>query len=211
VSDRSRRVAPPATAPAAKKARGGAPDHPILELQQRAGNQAVADFVGSHARVGGTVQRVAVTAPTEEETLFNNRGGGQANARVYGGSGGATFDMSRGGTPEVVTTTVRIRFIQQNRVLSAPDASGNQHPLDQGAQSVIPPGDARRAFAQNICDTAPTHWNNRAVLVGTRAAPGLIASLWNSDTGGPVRLPLRSRRPLRRAARSIRSTPAITT
>ncbi len=143
---------------------------------------------------GDTVQRVAVTAPTRQETLFNNRGGGQAGARVYGGSGGATFDMSRAGTPEVVTTTVRIRFVQQNRVLSAPDASGNTHPIDQGgegAQTVIPPGDARRAFAQNICDTAPTHWNNRAVLAGTRAAPGAIASLWNDDKGGPVRLPLR--------------------
>jgi len=147
-------------------------------------------LVGGQARPDA-LQRVAVTAPSREETLFNQRGGGQANARVYGGSGGATFDMSRGGTPEVVTTTVRIRFIQQNRVLSAPDASGNTYPVDSGAITVIPPGDARRAFAQNICDTSPAHWNNRAVLAGTREAPGRIASLWNSDTGGPVRLPMR--------------------
>jgi hypothetical protein len=193
MSDRSRRTAPGAKAPADKSLPAGSDRHPLLELQRQAGNRAVTALVGGQAPAQNTAQRVAVTAPTQEETLFNNRGGGQASARVYGGSGGATFDMSRGGTPEVVTTTVRIRFVQQNRVLSAPDANGNQFPTDQGTESVIPPGDARRAFAQNICDTAPTHWNNRAVLAGTRSAPGMIVSLWNSDTGGPVRLPLRFR------------------
>jgi hypothetical protein len=142
--------------------------------------------------VPGVVQRVAVTAPSREETLFNQRGTpGQAGAAVFGGSGGKKFDMSRGGTPEAVTITVRIRFIQQARALSAPDASGKQFPVDSGPITAIPAGDARRPFAQNICNTAPAHWNGRAVLVGQRAAPGFPSSLWNDDKGGPVRLPLK--------------------
>jgi hypothetical protein len=169
----------------------------INSLQQRAGNHAVVQLLSSGGtRVTvtdpATLQRVAVTAPTRQETLFNkNPAPGQAGAAVFGGTGGATFDMSRDGTPEAVTVTVRIRFVQQNRKLSAPDASGNTHPVDDLAQSVIPPGDARRPFAQNICDTAPAHWTGRAVLVGQREAPGFPTSVWNSDKGGPVRLPLK--------------------
>ena len=175
----------------------------IVSLQQQAGNRAVTELLDQGKAVPGTVhpvtvpatvQRVAVTAPTRQETLFNQRGTpGQAGARVYGGTRGATFDMSRGGTPDAVTVTVRIRFVQQSRGLSAPDASGNQFPIDTGAQSVIPAGDARRPFAQNICDTAPAHWTGRAVLVGTRAATSFPVSMWNSDKGGPVRLPLKFR------------------
>ncbi len=173
----------------------------MLALQQQAGNQAVTDLVGrgrpaGHAApdavLSPSLQRVAVKAPSREETLFNDRGTpGQAGAAVFGDATGKTFDMSRGGTPEAVTVTVRIRFIQQNRKLSAPDAAGRVRPIDDGPITAIPPGDARRPFAQNICDTAPTHWNGRAVLVGKREAPGRIASLWNDDKGGPVRLPLK--------------------
>lgn len=158
----------------------------LLDLQRSAGNRAVT----------GLVQRTAVTAPTTQETLFNDRSvGGTAGARVYGGTSGAKFDMARGGSPEVVTVTVRIRFVDRGRNLSAPDAQGKVHAVDaaQSTAAVIPPGDARRPFAENICATSPPHWNNRAVLVGRREAPGRIASLWNDDKGGPVRLPLRFR------------------
>lgn len=161
------------------------PSGSLLDLQRTAGNRAVSRLV----------QRVAVTAPTTDETLFNDRSvTGTAGARVYGGTGGATFDMTRGGTPqEVVTVTVRIRFIDQARTLSPPDAQGKVHAVDTGAKTVIPPGDARRPFAENICATSPPHWNNRAVLVGNRSAASGLSSLWNSDKGGPVRLPLRFR------------------
>ena len=192
--------------PEARRGREPAPEaSPILDLQRRAGNQAVA---GAMARTAGAdrrgaerrsvgngapaVQRVAVTTPTRQETLFNQRpAAGQAGAAVFGSSAGQTFDMSRGGTPDAVTVTVRIRFIQQGRTLTGP--AGNQRPTDSGPITAIPPGDARRPFAQNICDTAPTHWTGRAVLVGTRAATSGLASLWNSDAGGPVRLPLKFR------------------
>ena len=156
----------------------------LLGLQKLAGNAAVA----------GAVQRIAVQAPSRQETLFNRRNTpGQAGAAVFGSATGRTMDMSRGGSPEAVTVTVRIRFIQQARALSAPDASGNQFPVDSGPITAIPAGDARRPFAQDICDKAPSHWTGRAVLVGTRAAASGIASLWDSDPGGPVRLPLKFR------------------
>jgi hypothetical protein len=174
----------------------------VLALQRLAGNRAVAGALARVSDVGrwgaahlpAVIQRVAVTAPSRQETLFNRRTTpGQAGAAVFGSSAGRTFDMSRGGTPEAVTVTVRIRFIQQARALSAPDAAGNQFPVDSGPITAIPPGDARRPFAQNICDTAPAHWTGRAVLVGTRAAASGIEALWNSDPGGPVRLPLKFR------------------
>ncbi|MET0966965.1 MAG: hypothetical protein ABWZ02_11230 [Nakamurella sp.] len=170
----------------------------ISALQQQAGNSAVVQLLSSgrtkpkRPMDPAPLQRVAVTAPSREETLFNQQPApGQAGAAVFGGAGGRTFDMARDGTPESVTVTVRIRFIQQNRKLSAPDAAGRTVPVDDGPKSVIPPGDARRPFAQTICDTAPAHWTGRAVLVGQRDAPGFPASMWNSDKGGPVRLPLK--------------------
>ena len=42
--------------------------------------------------------------PTPRETLFNQAvPGGKATSEVYGDASGAKLDISRGGTPEVVT------------------------------------------------------------------------------------------------------------
>ncbi|GAA1847185.1 hypothetical protein GCM10009750_37040 [Agromyces salentinus] len=192
------------------------PDGRVLDLvalQRSAGNRAVSALVqrqrhqsggdsrrpgGAHHAASPMVQRVPVTVPSREETLFNQRGTpgstpGTAGAAVFGHDRGKTFDLARTGSPEAVVVTVRIRFFQEGRVLSAPDAQGRTHPVNDDNKSVIPPGDARRPFAQNICTTAPAHWNNRATLAGVRAAPGLIDSIFTTDTGGPVRLPIRFR------------------
>jgi hypothetical protein len=157
----------------------------LLRLHRQAGNRAVGQLL---ARQIG-VQRVAVTAPTTQETLFNQPGGGTASPNVYGGSGGATFDITRGGSPEAFTVTVKIRFIDQQRTLQT-DATGKQYAADTGDKHVIPANDPRRAFGQNICDRAPTHWNNRAVLVSNRQPKTGLSGYISPDPGGPVRLPL---------------------
>jgi hypothetical protein len=162
------------------RAKGGEapPGHPLAKLQQAAGNRAVNQML----RAEDTVQRVPVTAPSRQETLFNQRGTpGQATAAVYGGSGGATFDMSRGGTPDAVTVTVRIRFVDQART-----AAG----ADTGPKTVIPAADPRRAWAQGMCTTAPGVWNGRARLAGQREARTGIGGMISPDPGGPVALPL---------------------
>jgi hypothetical protein len=158
--------------------RAGAAAHPIARLQRAAGNRAVNQMLKGE----DILQRVPITAPTRQETLFNQRPtAGQAGAAVYGGSGGATFDMSRGGTPDAVTVTVRIRFVDQART-----ATG----ADTGAKNVIPAADPRRVWAQNICTTAPGVWNGRARLAGQREARTGIGGMISPDPGGPVRLPL---------------------
>ena len=91
------------------------------------------------------VQRVPVTVPTRRETLFNKAApGGKATSRTYGDASGAKLDLSRG-DPEAVTVTVRIRFVNQAR-----DAGGN----DTGPVTVIPAGDERRAWAQDVQEGA---------------------------------------------------------
>jgi hypothetical protein len=156
--------------------RPGASGHPIARLQRAAGNRAVNQMLKD------TVQRVPVTAPTRQETLFNQRGTpGQAGAAVYGGNAGATFDMGRGGTPDSVTITVRIRFVDQPR-----SATG----ADTGTKNVIPAADPRRAWAQGMCTTAPGVWNGKARLAGQREAASGLSGLISPDPGGPVRLPL---------------------
>ncbi|MFF2370630.1 hypothetical protein [Agromyces sp. NPDC058110] len=199
------------TAHAAPASRGGAswagPAVDLVALQRTAGNRAVSALVERQraapaARTAGpahdrrhaasaVVQRVPVTVPSRQETLFNQRQApvapGTAGAAVYGSARGRNLDLTRGGSPEVATATVHIRFVDQART-PVPGPGGT---IVADTERVIPAGDARRAFAVTTCTTAPGHWNNRAVLVGERAAPGLIAGLFTSDKGGPVRLPLR--------------------
>jgi hypothetical protein len=148
-------------------------------LQRSVGNRAVGRLLNGEAPA---VQRVPITAPTRRETLFNQRGTpGQASPAVYGGSGGVTFDMTRGGTPESVTVTVKIRFFDRARTATG----GNT-----GSRTVIPAGDPRRAWAQGICTQAPNVWNGRARLVGRRRPATGLAGMVAPDPGGPVWLPL---------------------
>jgi hypothetical protein len=180
--------------------RPAARGHDLNLLQQAAGNRAVSRLLAGDepatrlwpaeqgqaeqgkAVQGKAVQRVPITAPTRQETLFNQRPTpGQAGAAVYGGNAGATLDMSRGGTPDAVTVTVRIRFVDQTR-----SATG----ADTGAKNVIPAGDPRRAWAQGMCTTAPGVWNGRARLAGQREARTGLGGMISPDPGGPVRLPL---------------------
>ncbi|GAA1524211.1 hypothetical protein GCM10009761_28210 [Agromyces terreus] len=181
--------------------------HDLAVLQRTAGNRAVSALVergrpeagATSTRPGGVgraasvrVQRVPVTVPSRQETLFNNRQAsapGVASARVYGSARGRNVDLTRGGSPEAATVTVRIRFVDQSRT-PVPQADGTMGP---DAERVVPPGDARRTFAITTCTTAPGHWNNRAVLVGQRAAPNWLVRQFSDDRGGPVRLPLRFR------------------
>ncbi|KQM82335.1 hypothetical protein ASE68_02765 [Agromyces sp. Leaf222] len=188
------------------------PDGRVLDLvalQRSAGNRAVSALVqrqhqrasGGSTRPGGArhatsahpamVQRVPVTVPSRQETLFNDRTTtpGVARANVYGSAAGSKLDMTRGGTPEVATATVRIRFVDQSRTPVA-GAGGVMGP---DSERVVPAGDARRAFALTTCTTAPGHWNNRAVLVGERSTPNWLVRQFSDDRGGPVRLPLRFR------------------
>lgn len=163
-----------------REGRGGAP---LDALQRSAGNRAVSDLVRRTLdQAPSTVQRVPVTAPTRQETLFNRpTAGGQATARVYGGSSGARFDMSRSASPARVVVTVRIRFVDQART-----ATG----ANTGARTVIPAADPRRAWARGICASAPAVWTGRAKLVGRRAARTGLGGLISPDAGGPVELPL---------------------
>lgn len=154
--------------------------HSVPLLQGAAGNRAVTALLAGEP----AVQRVAVTVPTRRETLFNQPGrGGKATSAVYGDASGAKLDLSRGGTPEAITVTVRIRFVDQAR-----DRTG----ADTGAVTVIPAGDERRTWAQDMCTKAPALWTGRAKLVGRRnpkppdpADPAAVP-----DPGGPVTLPL---------------------
>jgi hypothetical protein len=154
--------------------------HSVPLLQSAAGNRAVTALLSGDP----AVQRVPVTVPTRRETLFNQRGTpGQAGSAVYGDASGAKLDLSRGGTPEAVTVTVRIRFLSQAR-----DATGS----DTGAATVIPAGDERRTWARDMCVKAPALWTGKAKLVGKRAAKPRDTwdGLTNPDPGGPVSLPL---------------------
>ena len=102
--------------------------HGVAMLQGTAGNRAVTALLGGDP----AVQRVAVTVPTRRETLFNQRGtGGRATSAVYGDASGAKFDLSRGGTPEAVTVTVRIRFVDQ--AATPPDPTPARSPPSRRA------------------------------------------------------------------------------
>ena len=141
--------------------------HSVPLLQGAAGNRAVTALLTGEP----AVQRVAVTVPTRRETLFNQSGtGGRATSAVYGDASGAKLDLSRGGTPEAITVTVRIRFVAQAR-----DRTGG----DTGAVTAIPAGDERRTWAQDMCTKAPALWTGRAKLVGKRnpkpADPAVVA------------------------------------
>jgi len=150
---------------------GAANPATLTGLQRAAGNRAVS----------AVIQRVPIAMAPRPETLFNQRPtAGQAAPRVYT-VGGNNIDMSRGGSPEVVTITVRIRFVSRPR-----SAAGG----DTGTRSVIPAGDPRIAWARNICTTAPNVWNNRGRLVGTRRPRTGIGGFFSPDPGGTVRLPL---------------------
>lgn len=180
------RKAPRATAtrsrpPERADERPGDPHEAVSHLQRSAGNAAVSSLLQDGGEAA--LQRVAVTVPTRRETLFNQRSGGKATSAVYGDASGAKFDMSRGGTPESVTVTVRIRFVDQAR-----DATG----ADTGAVTAIPAGDERRAWATTMCASAPGLWSGKATLVGTRAPKprNTWDGLRNPDPGGPVRLPV---------------------
>ena len=82
--------------------------HSVPLLQGAAGNRAVTGLLSGDP----AVQRVPVTVPTRRETLFNKAApGGKATSRTYGDASGAKLDLRRGGTPEAVTVTVRIRFV----------------------------------------------------------------------------------------------------
>ena len=182
---RSPRNAAPAQAEHAKPAYrpGETPldgRHSVPLLQGAAGNRAVTALLSGDP----AVQRVPVTVPTRRETLFNKAApGGKATSRTYGDASGAKLDLSRGGTPEAVTVTVRIRFVDQAR-----DAGGN----DTGAVTVIPAGDERRAWAQDMCKKAPGLWTGRAKLVGKRnpKPPEGWDDIMHPDPGGRVTLPL---------------------
>lgn len=157
-----------------------------LDLMQRtAGNRAVSSLARMGRDEGEVdVQRVPVTLPSRQETLFNRpsgAGGGQRTARVYGSSAGRNVDMTRTDTPARVVVTVRIRFVSQAR-----DANGR----NTGPQTAIPASDERRAWAQGVCSSAPGVWNNRARLVGERAARTGLMGRISPDPGGTVRLPL---------------------
>ena len=128
--------------------------HGVPLLQRSVGNRAVGRLLNGE---GPAVQRVPITAPTRRETLFNQRGTpGQASPAVYGGSGGVTFDMTRGGTPEAVTVTVKIRFFDRART-----ATG----ANTGSRTVIPPATraepGRRASVarRRTCGTAGPGWS----------------------------------------------------
>ena len=82
-----------------------------LELQQLAGNRAVAGIIDQIARQ--TLQRVAVKERPPNETLYNQPGaGGKAGAAQYGGA--VSYDMTRNGD-RGVTVTIRIQFLNQAR------------------------------------------------------------------------------------------------
>ena len=112
--------------------------HGVPLLQGAAGNRAVTALLSGDP----AVQRVPVTVPTRRETLFNKAApGGKATSRTYGDASGAKLDLSRGGTPEAVTVTVRIRFVDQAR-----DAGGNDTgPSTAPAPSCTCPGPRRGA------------------------------------------------------------------
>jgi hypothetical protein len=150
----------------------------LLGLQRSAGNRAVSRMLGRSA-----VQRVPVDVPTREETLFNDHTSlpGAAKPATFGSASTATFDMTRDGTPEVVTCTVKIRFVSQRR-----DAKGE--PV--GPITVIPVGDPRRAFAQNIVDTSPAVWNGRAKLVGKHIPSTAVGAAPAPVDPAPITLPL---------------------
>lgn len=157
----------------------------LEDLQRAAGNRAVSALATSVVDEGlAEVQRVPVTLPSRQETLFNQSAGagtGQRTARVYGSAAGRNVDMRRTDSPARIVVTVRIRFVSQAR-----DASGR----NTGSQTAIPASDERRAWAQGVCSSAPGLWNNRARLIGQREARTGIASVFAPDPGGPVRLPL---------------------
>jgi hypothetical protein len=165
--------------PAGSSTSERSPVNGVTALQQSIGNRSVTHLLMSDLK--DVVQRVPVTANTRQETLFNQRAGGQATARVYGDNSGAHFDMSRSDTPASVVVTVRLRFVDQARTA----AGGNT-----GAKTVIPAGDPRRAWAQGICTTAPNTWNGRGKLVGERSAATGLISIVSPDAGGHVQLPL---------------------
>ena len=188
-------VRPPRKTTAAPETGRPAPARPLGEtpldgrdrvplLQGAAGNRAVTALLSGET----AVQRVPVTVPTRRETLFNQPAPrGRATSEVYGDASGAKLDISRGGTPEVVTVTVRIRFLDQARV-----AAGATAGADTGPQTVIPAGDERRAWAQGMCAKAPGLWTGRAKLVGKRHPRPRDSwdAIVHPDPGGPVTLPL---------------------
>ena len=152
-------AAPPAQADHAKPAYrpGETPldgRHSVPLLQGAAGNRAVTALLSGDP----AVQRVPVTVPTRRETLFNKAApGGKATSRTYGDASGAKLDLSRGGTPEAVTVTVRIRFVDQARDAGGNDTgAGHRDPgrgraprlgpghVQEGAGAVDGPGEARR-------------------------------------------------------------------
>ncbi|GAA1668083.1 hypothetical protein GCM10009765_16740 [Fodinicola feengrottensis] len=161
------------------RSRAGTATQELLRLQQSAGNRAVTGAVTADR---AAVQRVPVTLGTRQETLFNQAGpGATAAPAVYGGNTGARADISRGGTPEVATVTVRIRFFDQART----PTGGNT-----GPRTALAPNDPRIAWATKVCTDAPGTWNNRGKLVSVRKPKTGVGSWFSPDPGGPVQLPL---------------------
>ena len=140
-----------------------------LELQQLAGNRAVAGIIDQIARQ--TLQRVAVKERPPNETLYNQPGaGGKAGAAQYGGA--VSYDMTRNGD-RGVTVTIRIQFLNQARNGVDPASPGAAPGTPRlgaliGSPTEIPATDPdnRRAWCQNIVTEQVKPWNGKLTLVG---------------------------------------------
>ena len=139
-----------------------------LQLQQLAGNRAVASMVDQIARE--TLQRVAVKESPPNETLYNQPGaGGKAGAAQFGGD--VSYDMARNGDAGV-TITIRIQFMSQSRcgVPRPPGAPATTPDIGDliGTPAEIPTNDPdnRRAWCQNIVTEQVKPWNGKLALLG---------------------------------------------
>jgi hypothetical protein len=173
--DNSRSPAAPTVQPASptqqiapSRAPAGGPAA-LRQLQRTAGNRAVTTIVGRIRQAA--VQRVQINEAAVSETLYNQPGaGGTAGARQY--SITPKYQMTRNGDSGV-TVTVRVKFLNQARNGTDPNAPGAPAGTPAlgaliGSPTEIPVNDPdnRRAWCQNIVKEQVKPWNGRLALVG---------------------------------------------
>jgi hypothetical protein len=125
-------------------------DH-LLDLQHRAGNQAVA------AIFDGTLQRVEVKGDPYSETLYNQAGTGKkAGSAKY--SLKPNYVLDRNGDSGL-NVKVRVKFMHQ---LRNPDKSMIDSPVEIPANDP----DDRRGWAQNLVKEQSKPWNGHVTFVG---------------------------------------------
>jgi hypothetical protein len=150
-------------------------------LQRQVGNRAVGKILGdTRAREACSAifapatssQRNLRRMPLEvenrpgekHETLHNTKNSAGLSAPKTYQLGKQKIDMSRSGTPEVVTVTVKTLFMHQPRT---PNADGK---LPEPAP--IPEGDERRTWAITHAPLATAKWNGHLEFRGSRPATG---------------------------------------